>query len=82
MSLAQRVALVTGASQGIGRTCALRFAKEGAAVAEAARKPAIRIIRKTEQGTHPFTADEDTALEPGDVVEVALRQDSAVAAAQ
>ena len=37
MSLAQRVALVTGASQGIGRTCAFRFAKEGAAVAVAAR---------------------------------------------
>ena len=37
MSLSGRVAFVTGASQGIGRTCALRLAKESVTVAVAAR---------------------------------------------
>ena len=37
MSLSERIAFVTGASQGIGRACALKLAAAGAAVAVAAR---------------------------------------------
>jgi 3-oxoacyl-[acyl-carrier protein] reductase len=37
MNISGRVALVTGASQGIGRSCALKLASRGAAVALAAR---------------------------------------------
>ncbi len=51
MSLAGRVAFVTGASQGIGRACALKLATAGATVSVAARNQ-----EKLNQLAHEITA--------------------------
>jgi 3-oxoacyl-[acyl-carrier protein] reductase len=51
MSLSGHIAFVTGASQGIGRACAIRLAKEGATVAVAARNQ-----EKLNELVHQITA--------------------------
>lgn len=62
MSLTGRVAIITGASAGIGRACAEHFAREGMAVVLAARRAdrldaATRTIRATGGRAEAVTAD-------------------------
>jgi polysaccharide biosynthesis/export protein len=42
-------------------------------------KPQITIVRREEKGRQRFVAEEDSELQPGDVVEVALRPEQGVA---
>jgi 3-oxoacyl-[acyl-carrier protein] reductase len=65
MSLAGRVALVTGASQGIGRACALKLAQVGATVALAARNQE----KLTELANHITAAGGTSAAFPLDVAD-------------
>ncbi|MGA9039220.1 MAG: 3-oxoacyl-[acyl-carrier-protein] reductase [Terriglobales bacterium] len=69
MTLAGRVALVTGASQGIGRTCALKLAQAGATVAVAARnqEKLDELVREIAAGGGKATA---FALDVGDEEQV------------
>jgi 3-oxoacyl-[acyl-carrier protein] reductase len=66
MTLSGRVALVTGASQGIGRSCALKLAASGATVAVAARNhdSLAELVRQIEaDGGQAFAFPIDVADE-------------------
>jgi len=65
LGIANRVALVVGASQGIGRAAAASLAREGARLAAVSRSPdriehaAAEIRAATGADARPFTADMD-----------------------
>jgi NAD(P)-dependent dehydrogenase (short-subunit alcohol dehydrogenase family) len=76
MELNGKIAIVTGASSGIGRAVALRFAKEGATIAAIARrKDRLEELEKNEGGghIHTFSADLIKERETTDCVERVLK---------
>jgi 3-oxoacyl-[acyl-carrier protein] reductase len=79
MSLAGRVALVTGASQGIGRACALALAQSGAAVGIAARNQdklneLVKEIEALSGKAAAFTVDVSDEEQIKSAVKAALAQ--------
>lgn len=63
-----KVALVTGASRGIGRAIAAELVREGARVAISSRSPAAIEATGAEIGAHPFVFDSGDVQEAGALV--------------
>jgi NAD(P)-dependent dehydrogenase (short-subunit alcohol dehydrogenase family) len=58
MEFNDKIALVTGASSGIGEATAIRFAQEGATVAAVARRiEKLQELQEHTKNIHPFSAD-------------------------
>jgi NAD(P)-dependent dehydrogenase (short-subunit alcohol dehydrogenase family) len=73
VSHGSRVILVTGASSGIGRECALRFARLGDTVVGVARHaPALRELAAEQPGIDVVTCDVTVAAERAALVEQVL----------
>jgi NAD(P)-dependent dehydrogenase (short-subunit alcohol dehydrogenase family) len=70
-----RIVLVTGASSGIGRECALRFARLGDTVVGIARHaPALRELAAEQAGIHVATCDVTVAAERAALAERVLAE--------
>jgi len=69
MSLAEQVAIVVGASSGMGRASAMSLAQHGITVAAAARREDRLKELKSQRGIHPFVCDVADRLQVQQLVE-------------
>ncbi len=83
MSLSGRVAFVTGASQGIGRACALKLAQKGATIAAAARNQEklielVHVIENTGGKAAAFALDVTDEEQVKSTIKAAIAQFSKI----
>jgi polysaccharide biosynthesis/export protein len=73
-----RLAQIRARLQGVGEKVQYTALVRSQLIRGAGSKPQITIIRKEENGRQGFIAEEDVELQPGDVIEVALRPEQGV----